>query len=441
VQAEGDEPDAGKSGEEIFARRQLFMGKSLSIAYQRPLKIVRGWMQYLYDDTGRKYLDAVNNVPHVGHCHPRVVKATQRQAAILNTNTRYLHDIIIQYAERLSALMPDPLNVCFFVCSGSEANELAIRMARTYTARNDFVVVDGAYHGNSTTLIDLSSYKFDGPGGTGARPYVHKVIMPDIYRGPYKADYPDPGKAYAEHVHDAFGKAKNNNKAIAGFICESLLGCGGQIVLPDNYLREAFQYVRKAGAVCIADEVQVGFGRVGTHFWGFETQDVIPDIVTLGKPMGNGHPLAAVVTTREIADSFANGMEYFNTYGGNPVSCAVGMAVLDVIEEEGMQQHALEVGSYLKAGLVELKKKHQLIGDVRGLGLFIGIELVVDHKTLAPASEQASQVIEKMKDRGILISTDGPLENVLKIKPPLVFSRANADRFISVLDQILSEQL
>ena len=430
-------PGQGSSKQHILILRDKLIGKSLSISYQKPLKIIRGAFQYLYDEAGRTYLDAVNNVPHVGHCHPRVVKAAQRQMAILNTNTRYLHDYLVEYAERLTAKMPEPLQVCFFVSSGSEANDLALRMARTYTGEKDIIVVDGAYHGNTTANIEISPYKFDGPGGSGAELYIHKVPMPDVYRGLYRVDDPDAGKKYAEHVRTAIEKIQASGKNVAAFICEPLLGCGGQIILPNNYMKEAFQHVRAAGGVCIADEVQVGFGRVGTHFWGFETQEVVPDIVTLGKPIGNGHPLAAVITTPEIAESFDNGMEYFNTYGGNPVSCAVGMAVLDVIEGEKLQQNALEVGARLKAGLEKLKDTYPIIGDVRGTGLFIGIELVGDRATLEPADREASEIIEKMKERGILISTDGPLHNVLKIKPPLVFNEGNADFLVETLDNIL----
>jgi 4-aminobutyrate aminotransferase-like enzyme/Ser/Thr protein kinase RdoA (MazF antagonist) len=429
-------PANGLSVEQILEARAERIGGSLSISYQNPLKIVRGSMQYLYDARGRAYLDAVNNVCHVGHCHPRVVKAGQQQMAVLNTNTRYLHEDLVRYAERLCSLLPAPLSVCFFVCSGSEANELALRLARTHTQRKDIVVVDAAYHGNTSTLVEISPYKFDGPGGTGAPPYVHVAPMPDVYRGKYKRNDPRAGEKYALHIKEVLQQSVG-----AAFICESLLGCGGQIVLPDNYLKEAYRHVRNAGGVCIADEVQVGFGRAGTHFWGFETQGVVPDIVTLGKPIGNGHPLAAVVTTHEIAASFNNGMEYFNTYGGNPVSCAIGLAVLDVIEEEQLQQNALRVGTRLMDGLRELMEKHTLIGDVRGLGLFVGIELVLDRQTLAPAAQQASYIVNRASDRGILLSTDGPLHNVLKIKPPLVFTKANADYLVATLDDILGEDL
>ncbi|MEM7030456.1 MAG: aminotransferase class III-fold pyridoxal phosphate-dependent enzyme [Chloroflexota bacterium] len=425
----------------ILEKRRAKLGKMLSVSYQKPLKIVRGARQYLYDETGHAYLDGVNNVCHVGHCHPQVVAAGQAQMAVLNTNTRYLHDHLVTYAERLTALFPDPLNVCFLVCSGSEANELALRLAKTHTQQKDMIIVDGAYHGNTSATVDISPYKFDGPGGTGTPDQVHKALMPDPYRGPYKGHSPETGAKYATHIQTAIGRVQDQGRDIAGFICESVLGCGGQIVLPDGYLKAAFSYTREAGGVCIADEVQVGFGRVGSHFWGFETQGVVPDIVTMGKPIGNGHPMAAVVTTAEIAASFNNGMEYFNTFGGNPVSCAIGMAVLDVIEQEKLQSHAAHVGQYLLDNLTPFVDRYDLVGDVRGLGLFIGIELVLNRKTLEPAPLHASYIVERMRDHNILLSTDGPYHNVLKFKPPLVFSKDNADLLIKTLDQVLQEDV
>ena len=424
--------------EQILSRRQAHLGPSLSLAYDEPLLIVRGQGQYLYDEEGERYLDVVNNVCHVGHSHPRVVAALAEQAALLNTNTRYLHPTIVRYAERLLAMLPDPLEVCFFVCSGSEANELALRLARTYTAAEDFIVLDGAYHGNTAALIDISPYKHKGPGGKGAPDHVHTALMPDPYRGVYKGYGRETGRQYAADVAELARGVLAAGKKLAGFIAEPLLGCGGQIVLPDGYLQEAFAHVRAAGGVCIADEVQVGFGRVGTHFWGFETQGVVPDIVTMGKPIGNGHPLAAVATTRAIADAFANGMEYFNTFGGNPVSCAVGLAVLEVIKAEGLQENARRVGARLLEGLRGLMDKHALIGDVRGLGLFIGVELVRDRITLEPAAAEASIIVERMKEAGILLSIDGPLHNVLKLKPPLVFTAGDADFLVETLDGALA---
>jgi 4-aminobutyrate aminotransferase-like enzyme len=325
------------------------------------------------------------------------------------------------------------------VCSGSEANELALRLARTYTGQHDIIMVDGAYHGNTQALIDISPYKHDGPGGRGAPTWAHKVLMPDGYRGPHQGTGAETGTRYAAYVNESINQIQGSGDGFAAFICESILGCGGQIVLPDNYLAEAFRHVRAAGGLCIVDEVQVGFGRAGSHFWAFETQGVVPDIVTLGKPIGNGHPLAAVITTAEIADTFANGMEYFNTFGGNPVSCAIGMAVLDVIENEGLQENAAKTGQRLLEGMQRLLDKYPLIGDVRGLGLYAGVELVTSRETLEPATEHADYIINRMRDHGILISTDGPLENVLKFKPPLVFSGKNADEVVAVLDKVLAE--
>ncbi len=419
--------------EQLLDSRRMFVGPSLSVSYKAPLHIACGSRQHLYDGDGRRYLDCVNNVAHVGHSHPRVVRAAAEQMELLNTNTRYLNELIVEYAERLTATLPEPLRVVYLVCSGSEANELALRLARAHTGREEAIVEDSAYHGNTTALIEISPYKFDGPGGRGCAPFVHKVPMPDVYRGAYRG--PDAGSRYARHVADA----ARLSHGLAAFFCESAISCGGQIILPPEYLREAYAAVREAGGVCVADEVQTGFGRAGVHFWAFESQGVVPDIVTLGKPIGNGHPLGAVVTTPDIAKSFANGMEYFNTFGGNPVSCAVGLSVLDVIRDEELQQNAREVGGYFMKGLRKLAEKHRLIGNVRGLGLFIGVELVRDRETLEPADSEASAIIEQMKSRGVLLSTDGPFHNVLKIKPPIVFSNADADVVVSGLDAVLAE--
>ena len=412
----------------LLAERRRHLGPSLSISYDQPLHIIRGWRQHLYDASGRAYLDCVNNVAHVGHCHPRVTAAAVRQAARLNTNTRYLYESLNEYLERLTATLPEPLRVAYLVCSGSEANELALRLARAHTGRDGVIVVDTAYHGNTNALVDISPYKFNGPGGRGKPDHVHVAPMPDVYQGPYRGV--DAGSRYARHVAEAAQTGE-----IAAFFCESALGCGGQVVPPAGFLREAFDAVRAAGGVCVADEVQTGFGRAGSHFWMFEQHGVVPDIVTMGKPIGNGHPMGAVVTTPEIAESFANGMEYFNTFGGNPVSCAVGLAVLDVIRDEGLQQNALEVGGYLLRALREVR--HPLIGDVRGSGLFLGIELVRDPETLEPADREASAVVNRMKERGVLLSTDGPSHNVIKIKPPLVFTRSDADRLAEGIDKTL----
>jgi 4-aminobutyrate aminotransferase-like enzyme/Ser/Thr protein kinase RdoA (MazF antagonist) len=432
-------PATPRSADALLDARRRRLGRNLSISYRRPIAMARGVRQYLFDRDGRRFVDCVNNVPHVGHNHPRVVEAAVRQLAVLNTNTRYLHESIVDYSERLGALMPEPLGVCFLVNSGSEANELALRLARAYTGHRDMVVVDHAYHGNTTSLVELSPYKFDGPGGTGAPPHVHKVVMPDVYRGPYRAADPQAGVRYGHEVRRAIERAESSGRRVAAFISESILGCGGQIVLPAGYLREAYAAVRAAGGVAIADEVQVGFGRVGTNVWGFETQGVTPDIVTLGKPIGNGFPLGAVVTRPEIADAFDNGMEYFNTFGGTQVACGAGLAVLDVMRDEALQPHALEVGTRLRRGLEGLMDRFSIIGDVRGLGLFLGVEMVRDRETLEPAAAEAEYVVNRLRDRGLLVSTDGPMHNVLKIKPPMPFSAEDADALVTALGDVLGE--
>ncbi len=420
---ERDEPDA------LAPRRRADLGPSLSLSYRRPLSIVRGEGTWLIDHTGRAHLDAVNNVAHVGHSHPHVVDAIARQAAVLNTNTRYLHRTILDYSERLAALFPDPLSVVYLVNSGSEANELALRIARTVTGRRDVIAVDWGYHGNTQACIDISAYKFNRRGGSGKPSHTHIATLPDPYRGVHGHD----GIAAAACIADM--------PPAAAFIAESISGCGGQVVFPDGYLAEAHRLVRANGAVCIADEVQVGFGRVGTHMWAFQAQGVVPDIVTLGKPIGNGHPLGAVVTTPELAAAFANGMEWFNTFGGNPVSAAAGMAVLDVLEHEGLQANALRTGDHLLARLRALADQHECIGDVRGTGLYLGVDLVLDRVTKQPATALAADVANAMRDVRdgcrVLVSTDGPADNVLKIKPPMVFDVTHADLLADALSRVL----
>lgn len=426
--------DPPTSAETLCARKAR-LGGNLSISYRKPLKIVRGWKQYLYDDTGRAYLDAYNNVPLVGHSHPRVVQAAQQQLALLNTNTRYLHDNAVRYAERLTALMPEPLQVCYFLNSASEANELALRMARTYTHRYDIIVLEHAYHGHTNTLIDISPYKFNGPGGAGRKPWVHVAPIPDDYRGAYRRGDPEIGRKYAARV----ARLIADGASPAAFIAETLPSVGGQIVLPRNYLAEVYASVRAAGGVCIADEVQVGFGRLGEHFWGFESQGAVPDIVVLGKPIGNAFPLAALVTTPAIAAAFDNGMEFFSTFGGNPVACAVGLAVLDVLHDEQLPRNAQHVGTYLRSRLAALMEHHPVVGDVRGMGLFLGVELIRNRISLEPADAEASYVANRLRELGILTGTDGPHHNVIKIRPPLCFSENDADLFVDTLETVLTE--
>ncbi|MEQ9301771.1 MAG: aminotransferase class III-fold pyridoxal phosphate-dependent enzyme [Cyclobacteriaceae bacterium] len=421
----------------LLETRKKVLGRSLSISYQRPLHMVRGLGPYLMDKTGRRYLDMVNNVAHVGHEHPKVVEAGRRQMGLLNTNTRYLHEELIAFAEELTATLPPSLSVCHFVNSGSEANELALRMAKVYTGAGDIIAVAHGYHGNTQECINVSSYKFDSPGGAGKPDYVQLLDMPDIYRGAYRDI--EAGAEYAAQAATLIVHLERKERKPAALICESILSCGGQIPLPPNYLKLVYEQVRKAGGVCIVDEVQVGIGRVGAHYWGFELSGVVPDIVTIGKPLGNGHPVAAVVTTPEIADAFNNGMEFFNTFGGNPVSCAIGRSVLSVVKEEGLQQHALEIGDHLQKGLLQLQSRYPIIGNVRGVGLFQGFELVADQGTLTPAAKQADYLANRMRDKGVLLSTDGPLHNVIKIKPPMVIQRSDIDMALDLMDQVFGE--
>lgn len=429
-------------GQGVLDREQLRrlraenLGRSLSLQYKEPLHIVRGSGAYLIDHTGKKYLDTVNNVAHVGHEHPRVVKAGQQQMAILNTNSRYLHKGITALATQLKLKLPKALSVLHFVNSGSEANELALRMVQAATGSSEILVSQSGYHGNTKACVAISSYKFEGKGGSGPSDHVHVFPMPDLFRGKYRSTRAT--QKYIDEVEYLLQDIEKNKKKLGGFIIEPILSCGGQIELPQGFLKKVYSLVHSAGGLCISDEVQTGCGRMGATYWGFQLYDVIPDIVTIGKPLGNGHPVAAVACTEEVALKFANGMEYFNTFGGNPVSCAIASEVLQVVEEEKLQQNALETGNYLKNKLSQLAQSHPIIGDVRGQGLFLGFELVT--QDLKPLATHASHLVNRMKTKGILMSTDGPDHNVIKIKPPLVFSKEHADFFIETLSQILSER-
>ena len=410
----------------LLEARNRHISQAMSIAHGSPLHIVRGEMQYLHASDGTRYLDLVNNVSHVGHCNPRVVEAGQRQMAVLNTNSRYVYTGLTEYLSRLASTLPEALSIGFMVNSGSEANELAVRLARSYTGNHDMAVIEGAYHGHTGMLIDLSPYKFRGPGGKGEpEPWVHVLPIPDSYRR--------PDSEFIDEVRTGMTEAG----PVAGLLIESMLSCAGQVLLPDGYLEEAKVAVRGQGGLLIADEVQVGFGRVGSHMWAFQESGVVPDIVVMGKPIGNGHPMAAVFTTPEIASSFG-GMEFFSTFGGNPVSCAIGMAVMDVIEGDGLMGRASELGLRFTEGLLSLKDSHEIIGDVRGRGLFLGFEMVRDRKTLVPASKEATEIVDSMREMGVLMSTDGPLHNVIKIKPPMVLNEEDVDDTLSKLDRALS---
>lgn len=424
-----------QSNDDLIRFRQEHLGKGLSLQYQQPIKVVRGSGAFLIDQNGRYYLDTVNNVAHVGHEHHKVVKAGQEQMALLNTNTRYLHQNINQLTEELLKTLPEKLSVVHYVNSGSEANELAIRMAKTFTGQKDIIASEHGYHGNTNLCVDISSYKFDGKGGNGAPKHTSIFPIPDSFRGKYRGT--DTADSYAQEVKNCIDTIEDQDRGVCALIVEPIISCGGQIELPKGFLKTAYNHIRQAGGVCISDEVQVGCGRMGKTFWGFELYDVIPDIITIGKPLGNGHPVAAVVCTKEIAEAFANGMEYFNTFGGNPVSCAIATQVLKTIKEEHLQENAHMVGSFLKEELVLLSKEFSIIGEVRGQGLFLGIELV--DQDLNPLADQASYLVNRMKDHGILMSIDGPDLNVLKIKPPLVFNKEHANELIHYLKRIFKE--
>ncbi|XP_076020917.1 5-phosphohydroxy-L-lysine phospho-lyase [Genypterus blacodes] len=428
--------------EETLEMRNQLIGKSFRLFYSDdPVKIVRARGQYLFDENGMRYLDCISNVHHVGHCHPSITMAASAQMGLLNTNTRFLHDNIVLYADRLAATLPEKLCVFYFVNSGSEANDLALRLARQYTGHEDVIVLDHAYHGHLTSLIDISPYKFRKL--SGQKEWVHVAPIPDTYRGLYKEDHPDPAQAYADTVKDVIEEVHKKDHKVCAFFAESLPSVGGQLILPEGYSPKVAEYVHSAGGVFVADEIQTGFGRVGSHFWAFQLQGegFCPDIVTMGKPMGNGHPLACVATTAEIARAFTdNGVEYFNTFGGNPVSCVIGLTVLDVIEKEDLQGNARRVGAHLIDLFTELQKKHQVIGDVRGVGLFVGLELVTDRDKRTPATETAATVVKRLKaeDR-IIVSTDGPYESVIKFKPPMCFTMEDAQLVAHSIDRILTD--
>ncbi len=416
----------------IAASRRAHIGGNLSLSYgSRPLHIVRGAAQYLYDANAHRYIDAYNNVAHVGHGHPRVVRAVSEQLALLNTNTRYLQEQLTTYAEQLTELLPEPLTVCYFTASGSEANELALRLARAHTGARDLIVMDSAYHGHTTTLIDISPYKHDGPGGHGAPDWVHTSPIPDVYRN--RDVTGDPGAWFAARVGEVVERVEARGRGLSGYIAETCPSVAGQIMLPDGFLSDVYTRVRAAGGVCIADEVQTGFGRIGSHFWAFEAHDVTPDIVVLGKPMANGYPMGAVITTRAIADSFDNGMEYFSTFGGSTAACVAGLATLQVTLDERLQQHALHTGTHLLRELRGLSQRFEVLGDVRGSGLFLGAELVSDRSTRKPASAEARFVVNRMRERGVLAGTDGPHHNVIKLRGPMPLTIADADRIVETL--------
>ena len=425
--------EIAKSELHLRKRRDLYTPKALSLSYKRPFHMTGAAFQYMYDGEGHAILDAYNNIIQVGHCHPRVVAAGQKAMARLNTNTRYLYEDLPRYSEHLLSHFPDHLNKVFLVNSGSAASDLATRLAQTHTGNRKMVIVEHGYHGNTKMSIDISHYKYGHKGGQGKEDHIIQVPMPDAYRGPHRGG--DAGTQYAQEVNQILSQQANED--IGAFIAEPIIGCGGQVPLAKGYLSQVYPQIRKEGGLCISDEVQTGFGRLGKWFWGFEMHEVVPDIVILGKPIGNGHPMAAVVTTSKIAESFNNGMEFFSSFGGNPVSCAIGDAVLSVIEEEGLQQNATSVGAHLTNLISDLQSDHPCIGDVRGEGLFLGVDIVKDPITRSPDEPLARHIVNSLREKNILTSIDGPHHNVIKIKPPLCFNQNNAERLVDELKLIL----
>jgi alanine-glyoxylate transaminase/(R)-3-amino-2-methylpropionate-pyruvate transaminase len=426
-------PYAGPSAAEVLVLRKQFVNPGVFLYYKNPLMLVEGNMQYIWDEAGKRYLDGLGGIVtvSVGHCHPHVVEAARRQNETLqHSTTIYLHPNLALYAEKLASKMPGDLKICYFVNSGSEANDLALLMARAFTGNYDVIALRNGYHGGNAATMGLtahSTWKFNVPHSFG----VHHTVVPDPYRGPYGRNDPDAGKKYAADVKQLIDFASPGK--IAGYIAESIQGVGGVVVYPDGYLKHVYEHVRAAGGVCIADEVQTGFGRTGTHFWGFETQGVVPDIVTMAKGIGNGCPLAAVVTTPQIAGALTQRI-HFNTFGGNPVVCAMGKAVLEVIERERLQENSLNLGSYILAGLEKLKAKHNLIGDVRGKGLMLGIELVKDQATKEPAKAECAQVLERAREMGVLLGKGGLHGSVIRFAPPMCITRDDADFMLAVFD-------
>lgn len=429
-------PYAGPSLDAVLAQRKQFLNPGLFLYYKQPIMIVEGSMQYVWDSTGKRYLDGLGGIVtvSVGHCHPHILKAMNEQNKVLqHSTTIYLNPNIGAFAEKLASKMPGDLKVCYFVNSGSEANDLALLMARLSTGNYDVIALRNAYHGGNAAGMGVtahSSWKFNTPHSFG----VHHAVAPYPYRGHFGYDDPDAGRKYAEDVKQVIDYTTPGK--VAAFIAESIQGVGGFVEFPQGYLKHTYEHVRAAGGVCIADEVQTGFGRTGTHYWGFETQGVIPDIVTMAKGIGNGAPLAAVVTTPKIAAVMAQKV-HFNTFGGNPVVSAIGKAVLEVIDQEKTQANCLELGNYILGGLNKLKARHKIIGDVRGRGLMLGIEFVKDRATKEPAKEACAQAVENARELGLLLGKGGLWGQTIRFAPPMNITKADADFLLAVLDEAI----
>ena len=424
-----------EASEQLLARRRLSMGAAYSHFYEKPLQLVRGEGVWLYDEEGRRYLDCYNNVPSVGHCHPEVVEALARQAATLNTHTRYLHPEVVQYAEELTATLPGDLSVCTFVCTGSEANDLAYRMATAATGNDGAIITSHAYHGNSWLVSQLSP---DYAAGKALADFIVDVEPPYTYRGPFGDDHPAVSAAYAGLVDEAIETLAARGKAPAMMLVDCIYDAKAILTPEPAYLQQVCEKVRAAGGLLVADEVQSGLTRLGDNFWGFMDSGIVPDIVTMGKPMGDGHPLAVVVTTPAIAEAFARQSGYFNTFGGNPVSAAVGRTVLNIVQRDRLIDRVKSSGDRLLAGLGSLQETMDCIGEVRGKGLFIGMELVRDLQTREPASQMAAAVVEHMRECGVLAATNGIHRNVLKLRPPLVFEAEHADLALDAITEAVN---
>jgi len=431
--------DAGKTKNlDLIQRRNKHFAGSF-LFYHDPIHLVRGKGAHLFDDTGRRYVDFYNNVPVVGHANPKVVKAIADQASKLNTHTRYLHENVIELAEEVASTLPGDLDVCLFTCTGTEAAELAMRIARVVTGNKGAVVMENSYHGNSKLVGEMSTATYPT---SEQPPHIQTVAAPNTYRGPFREGVGENdsnlGAQYADLLDPAIDRLQNNGEGLAAFVCDMIFDSQGALDAPEGYFQHAYRKVRAAGGLCIADEVQAGVGRTGTY-WGFEQHDVVPDIVFTGKPFGNGHPIAAVFTTRAIADLWAKSDVYFNTFGGNPVSAAAAKAVFDIIKQDKILDHVNAMSAYLRQGLERLQQKHSIIGKIQGKGLFIGVDLVKDRKTREPASDVGRLLPDTMKEQGVMIGLSGPGGNVLKFRPPLVITKSDIDEALAAFDRVLSQ--
>ena len=427
------------SKKQVLSNRRQFFSRNLSISYNDPILVTRGWKHHLFDEWGRPYLDAYNNVPHVGHANPRIQKIAIEQMKRVNTNTRYLHPAQNAFAKKILSKFPEKFSICFFVNSGSEANELALRLAKAHTKSKGIVTLDHGYYGNTTGAIDISAYKFNAPGGVGQPDWVELIELPDDFRGQFRRNDSKRGEKFGKLVSVAIKRLKTKQKKVAAFIAETFPSVAGQIIPPEGYLKEVYKNIRKAGGLCVADEVQTGLGRLGKYYFGFEQQKVEPDIVVLGKPIGNGHPIGVVVTTKEIAESFAGGPEFFSTFGGSTLSCVIGREVLEIIDDDRLQENAQRMGEKFLNGLKKIQVKFPQIGDVRGMGLFLGVDLVKNNNTQDEDKGLCQYIIKRMRDYRILIGSEGPKDNVLKIRPPLTIDKESVDMFLHHFEKIMKE--